>query len=85
MSEALKLGDAKGLYIADLEKDGVAAKVGIMRGDVLLSVASRKMEQVDDYRKAMLELAPGNEVEVSIWRRGEKISGKIKLEEQTHE
>ncbi len=85
MTEALKLGDAKGLYIADLEKDGVAAKVGIMRGDVLLSVAGRKMEQVDDYRRAMLELASGNEVEVSIWRRGEKISGKIKLEEQTHE
>jgi serine protease Do len=85
MKDALKLGDTKGLYIADLEKDGVAAKVGIMRGDVLVSVAGRKMEQVDNYRKAMLELAPGSEVEVTIWRRGNEISGKLKLEEQTHE
>ena len=53
MSEAQ--GIPEGLYVTEVEVDSPAMKAGIQSGDVITKVGSRKVSDLEAYRKAILE------------------------------
>lgn len=57
--------------------DPPAAKSGLEVGDVLLQIGDDAIKTPDDVRKAAFFLTAGDEVPITVWRHGQKISVKV--------
>ncbi len=68
MSEAQ--GIPEGLYVTEVEVDSPAMKAGIQSGDVITKVGSRKVSDLEAYRKAILEQEAGKTITFTGQRRG---------------
>ncbi len=60
----------KGAIVKALESESPAAVAGLREGDVLLSLAGRRIGGVDDYIAAAKAVSAGERVEVQVWRAG---------------
>jgi len=64
------LGDPEGgVIIADVE-DEAARRAGLRRGDVILTINNRKVEDVDDFEEIAEELPEGRAVALRVMREG---------------
>jgi serine protease Do len=70
MAEALGLEDAKGALVASVMADGPAAQAGLEPGDVIVSLAGRKLDTMKDLPRIVAEIDSGTEVEITVWRDG---------------
>lgn len=73
LAEALKLDSIEGVVIANIVVNGPADKAKLDRGDVITHVNGNK---VRDYRETLNHISmhkPGEKIELSIVRSGEKI------------
>jgi S1-C subfamily serine protease len=61
----------KGLIVLSVEAGGPAAKAGVLIGDVLVSVAGKKVEDTEDIQAALDGHAVGTAIEVVVSRGGE--------------
>lgn len=68
MSEAQEIPE--GLYVTEVEVDSPAMKAGIQSGDVITKVGSRKVSDLEAYRKAILEQEAGKTITLTGQRRG---------------
>jgi serine protease Do len=75
----LKLDE--GVYIAQLVKNGPAAKAGLNIGDIILRVAGIETNSVADLRAAIDAQAVGSNVEVTFTRNGQQQKVNVLLEE----
>lgn len=64
-----QLGQQSGLMLMSVEADGPAAKVGLLQGDVLVSVDGQPMRQMDDLQ-SLLAGSGGKQVSVRYVRAG---------------
>ena len=55
-----------GIVIASVLEDGPAEKAGVVRGDILLEIDGRELEGPSDLRRMLDDLAPGDEVELTV-------------------
>ena len=62
-----------------------ADKLGIKKGDIILSVNGKETNSVVDLRTAIAECAVGDTVEVVYERKGSKITESVKLAEMPAE
>jgi S1-C subfamily serine protease len=67
LRRAVGLPEADGLLIREVEDDSPAAKAGLERGDLILEVAGKTVEGVDDLFEAM-EAAGKDSVEMKLLR-----------------
>ncbi len=65
----LGLDVEKGLVVSGVERGSPAYQAGIRRGDVIIEVNQREVEDLDDYRKA-LEQSKGKESVLFLVKRG---------------
>jgi serine protease Do len=82
LAEALGLGDATGVLVADVTAGGPAAEAGLAPGDVIVSVAG---EEVDDPRGltfAVADLPVGEPVTVTYLRDGARSETEVTLGER---
>jgi serine protease Do len=70
MAQYLNTPGRKGALVKAVEPESPAMKAGVREGDVLLSLAGRKIGGLDDYLAAAREVAAGDAVEVQVWRDG---------------
>jgi len=64
------LGDPEGgVIIADVE-DEAARRAGLRRGDVILTINNRKVQDVDDFEEIAEELPEGRAVALRVMREG---------------
>ncbi len=71
-----------GVVVANVTADSAADKAGIVRGDVITSVAGTEITSGDDLSVRLAELAPGQTVPVTIQRPdGTKKTVQVKLGE----
>jgi serine protease Do len=71
-----------GALVMDLVKDGPADQGGFKKGDVVISFQDKEIRGADDLQDAVANGAIGQEVKVLVFRKGAKVSLKVKLGKQ---
>ena len=71
--------DAKGVIVIETAPDSPAEKVGIKRRDVILRVNGKPIENYDELRLTISQLAPGSKVTLDISRDGKPMAVDVTL------
>lgn len=71
----------KGVYVANITRNGPAAKAGIRQGDIVLKVGNAETNSVADLRAALDAIPVGSRVDVLISREGRQQTISVLLEE----
>ena len=61
-----------GVLVLSVVEESVAEEAGVKAGDVITSVGDESIADVDDLREAMQEFDEGDEIKISIVRKGKK-------------
>jgi Do/DeqQ family serine protease len=79
LADEKSLADLKGVYIADVADGGAAAKGGIKAGDVILKINGTEINSGSKLQEEVGKNKPGDEVTVSLRRKGELKEVKVTL------
>lgn len=87
MAKSLGLKDQRGAIVANVVDDSPAAKAGVKRGDVVISLNGQKIEKARDLSRLAADLKPGSAAKMQILRAGKPVSltvavGRMPDEEQ---
>lgn len=80
VAKYLSLPDEDGLLISDIDENAPAFKVNLRRGDVILAVNGKAVNDVDGYCSIFSDIKPGTAVNVKVRRDGEIMDGKVPTE-----
>jgi S1-C subfamily serine protease len=69
-----------GVKFADVRDGSPAAKAGFKAGDILIDFDGKKIENLYDFTYALRAHKPGDKVNVTVIRAGEKITREVTLE-----
>src|SRR5713226_6186522 len=69
-ARALKLGEAHGVEITNIEADSPAAKAGLRTGDAVLEYNAQRVEGIEQFQRLVRETPAGREVKLLISRNG---------------
>jgi serine protease Do len=81
MSKALNLPENSGVLVSDVTKDTPAAKAGVRRGDVIMSVDDIKVRTTGELRNAIAAYGATKTVRLRILRDGKEIIVPVALAE----
>jgi serine protease Do len=70
MAQTYGLKSGAGVVVTDVAPGTVAEAAGIKEGDLILEVNRRRTATVDDFKKAVAALKPGEAVPVQVERSG---------------
>jgi serine protease Do len=70
MARELGLPDARGVVVVQVEPGSPASEVGLERGDLLVRIGERPIEQLDDYGRAVRGLPAGAMIRLLARRSG---------------
>ena len=71
----------KGAVVDDVVDGGPAEKAGLKKGDIIVAIGERKIEDADDIVAAMRESEPGTKVNLSVLRDGKNTQLEAELTE----
>ncbi|MBR2404789.1 MAG: trypsin-like peptidase domain-containing protein [Clostridia bacterium] len=71
-----------GVYVSSLTPNGPAHMAGVKISDIIIECEGEPVETVDDINEIKNKKAPGDEISVKIYRRGEYVNLKIILGEE---
>jgi serine protease Do len=81
LAASFGLPDVKGVLVSGVSKEGAAAKAGIERGDVIVSLDGRPVMDGNALRNRIASTAPGSPVTVGLVRDGRERSVRVELGE----
>jgi serine protease Do len=70
LAESFGLSESKGVLIGDVSEDGPAAKAGLKRGDVVIKLDGKQVEDVASFRNHVSLTKPGTKVRLEVMRDG---------------
>lgn len=70
-------GDIKGVKLSGVTGGAPAAEAGIVAGDVIVELAGKAIENIYDYTFILGAMKVGQETEITVLRKGEKVTMKI--------
>ena len=70
LAEKFKLETTDGVLVADVVKDGPAAKAGLQRGDVIVEFEGKPLKDWHSLPRLVAETAVGREVKLKVVREG---------------
>jgi serine protease Do len=70
IAASLHLPKQEGALVADVTKDGPAAKIGVKQGDVIMSYDGHDVAKLRDLPLAVAETTVGAKAQLVIWRDG---------------
>jgi len=79
ISKAMGLKDMKGVLVGDVTPDGPAKSAGIQRGDVILEVNGKPMEDSRELRMTISMMDPTATVKLKLLRNGSPSDVSVKL------
>jgi serine protease Do len=80
--EGLGLDVKRGVLVSGIEDDSPAAKAGFEDGDVIIEFNGAGVDGPDDLRDMVMDLSPGDEVPVVVFRDGERKTLTVVLGER---
>ena len=81
MSQALRLKQSEGVLIGDVTSGTPAADAGLQRGDVILDLDGKKVEDSNQLRMRVSMTAPGTTVHMRVLHDGSEKTVAVKLAE----
>jgi serine protease Do len=81
IEKAMNLKDMKGVLVGDVSADGPASKSGLQRGDVILQVNGKPMEDSRQLRNTISMMTPDATVSLKLLRNGSTSDVSVKLGE----
>jgi serine protease Do len=72
MAESLNVPGKKGALVADVMRDGPAAKAGIRSGDVIVAFDGKAVEDQHELPQIVATTPPGKKVEITVVRDGKE-------------
>ena len=85
VAKAIGLGKARGAMVSLVEKDGPAAKAGVMPGDVITGFNGADIKQWADLPRIVGETKPGTAATLDVWRKGKAVKLKVSVGEMPNE
>lgn len=79
IAAALGFDEAKGVLVTDVTADTPAAKAGITRGDIVVSVDGAEVNSPRDLTRMIATDAPGATVKLGLLRAGEPVDATVTL------
>lgn len=64
--------EVTGVYVADVQRGGVADKAGVKVGDVILEINLNKVANSAALQEQMSRLRPGEQAVITVWRSGSR-------------
>ncbi len=71
--------EEEGYAISGASPGSPAAKAGLKGGDHIIQLGKHKVTELGDFDLALRNFSPGDEVEVTVRRNGQKVKLKVKL------
>lgn len=71
---------AEGMAVAAVRPGGAAEKAGIKDGDVLVRLGTTSVRSVEEYMNALAKHRGGEEVQIEVVRKGQKVTLRATLE-----
>ncbi|RJQ61367.1 MAG: Do family serine endopeptidase [Desulfobacteraceae bacterium] len=72
LAKYLKAPESGGVLVKSVEPESPAQKAGIRDGDLLISIASRRIRTAEEFDAALKNLGTGKEADVTLWRDGKE-------------
>jgi len=79
ISKAMNLKDMKGVLVGDVTPSGPASRSGVQRGDVILEVNGKPMEDSRELRNTISMMNPDSTVKLKLLRNGNSTDVSVKL------
>ncbi|HSZ20082.1 MAG TPA: DegQ family serine endoprotease [Candidatus Acidoferrum sp.] len=79
ISKAMNLKDMKGVLVGDVSPNGPASRSGVQRGDVILEVNGKPMEDSRELRNSISMMNPDSTVKLKLLRNGNPSDVSVKL------
>jgi serine protease Do len=79
LAEGLRLDEPRGALVASVTPEGPAEAAGLQQGDVILRFDGKKVEDMRELPRMVAETSIGKQVEVEVWRKGERKSFTVEL------
>jgi serine protease Do len=81
MAKALGQGEPKGVLVGDVSSNGPARAAGVERGDIILELNGKPMNDANELRNTVAMMQPGEEAKLKIARNGSTRDLSLKLGE----
>ncbi len=82
LAESFDLPNTRGALVAEVSPDSPADEGGIKAGDFIVAVDGKRVDSVNELRNAVAAIDPDEEVEIELYRDGEKRTRTVRLGEQ---
>lgn len=79
LADSFHLDHPEGALVSNVEADGPADKAGLQSGDVILKVNGQAIVSSSDLPALIGATAPGEKVNLEIWRNGKNLSMSARL------
>lgn len=81
IAESLGLEGEQGALVASITPEGPAERAGLQHGDVILEFNGRTIDEMRDLPRIVAETPIGEEVDVVLWREGERVNVSVEIAE----
>jgi serine protease Do len=81
LAKQFELTDEKGVLVGDIVEDSPADKGGLQRGDIIVEVQGKKIDDPNQIRNMVAGIEPGQEIEMKIIRENKPITKNLTVSE----
>jgi serine protease Do len=81
LAKQFELTDGKGVLVGDIVEDSPADKAGLQRGDIIVEVQGKKIDDPNQIRNMVAGIEPGQEIEMKIIRENKPVTKNVTVSE----
>ena len=79
LAQSFQVSDTQGVLIGDVTPDGPAAKAGLQRGDVVVQLDGKPVEDITSFRNHVALIKPGTDANLAVMRNGKQEEVVVKV------